>query len=748
MKLRPECRVVVFLLMLTAACNDKKMNAKLSFDNYKIAEGFRIELAASDPFIQAPVGLDFDNRGRMWVVEMRGFMPDLEGTGDDEPTGRISILEDTDDDGYADCYKVFLDGLVLPRSLSHVYDGLLYTAPPYLWYVEINDDKPGMTTLVDSTYGEGGSPEAQANGLMMNIDNWIYSANSQYRYQMKNGKWIREPTPFRGQFGISKDDVGRLYYNYNTIQIAGDYVLPGALVGNPYYKPAEGINKVLTRNQRVYPMHATTVNRGYVEGVLDKDSLLLNVTAACGPLIYRGGAFPAEYNLNAFACEPQANLIKRNILTFKDDSTIATQAWESREFLASTDEGFRPVNLFNGPDGAMYVVDMHRGIMEYRAFATQYYNAGIAAKQLDTLQSAGRILRIVPTSSKRTRMPDLSESNSDELIAMLKGKNGWLRDRVQQLLIARQDKSIIPVLQQMVQDKTNPIPAIHALHIIEGMNALSFDLLSKAARLGEPFLSAHALSLLQSFATGENAELMAALANGLLKLDNPVVNLYLATSLGKWTQLSPKTFLPILVRMSKLYPSRPIYQEGIVSSIAGFEKDFRDSLLSEKNSASKPGIIDNMLTLVIKNKQEGKMNPIYVEARAPVDSRTNGLTLFRNNCASCHGADGNGIELVAPPLNGSEYVSGPASRLAMIILHGLEGPIHINGQLYQFNNTMPTFSNNLSNEQIVDIIRFMHNAYVTTPVKSISAEQVEKLRSQKPGTLTEKQLVELGKAAE
>src|SRR5688572_21919055 len=126
MKLRPECLLIVSLLMLTAACKDKKINAKLSFDNYKIAEGFRIELAASDPFIQAPVGLDFDNRGRMWVVEMRGFMPDLEGTGDDAPTGRISILEDTDDDGYADCYKVFLDGLVLPRSLSHVYGGLLY----------------------------------------------------------------------------------------------------------------------------------------------------------------------------------------------------------------------------------------------------------------------------------------------------------------------------------------------------------------------------------------------------------------------------------------------------------------------------------------------------------------------------------------------------------------------------------------------------------------------------------------------
>jgi hypothetical protein len=289
-------------------------NPTISFDKYKIADGFEIQLAASEPLIEAPVAMDFDNQGRIWVVEMRGFMPNLAGTGDHEPNGRITILEDLDKDGRSDHAKVFLDSLVLPRALANVYGGLLYAVPPNLWFVEINNDQPGKRILVDSLYAEGGSQEAQPNGLMMGIDNWIYSANSHFRYQLKDGKWLKEPTSFRGQFGITKDNFGRLYYNYNEIQIAGDYVLPNIFIGNPYMKPKEAINQILTDNQHVYPLHPTTVNRGYAKGILDKDSLLINVTAACGPVLYRGDEFPDDYSLNAFVCEPEANIVKRNLL--------------------------------------------------------------------------------------------------------------------------------------------------------------------------------------------------------------------------------------------------------------------------------------------------------------------------------------------------------------------------------------------------------------------------------------------------
>ncbi|MGI8637383.1 MAG: DUF7133 domain-containing protein, partial [Segetibacter sp.] len=452
--------IILFITSFNYGSNKSRI---ISFEKYKIADGFEIQLAASEPLIEAPVAMDFDDKGRMWVVEMRGFMPNLAGTGDNAPVGRISILEDLDNDGVAEHAKVFLDSLVLPRAVSHVYGGVLYNAPPNLWFVEIKNDKPGKKTLVDSLYSVGGSPEQQPNGLMMNIDNWIYSASSQFRYQRRNGKWIKEPTSFRGQFGISKDNFGRLYYNYNENHIAGDYVLPNALIANPYYKPKEAINKLLTDNERVYPLHPTTVNRGYSKGILTKDSLLQNFTASCGTLIYRGDQFPEEYNQNAFACEPQANLVKRDILTFDDLTTKAAQAWGDREFLASTDEGFRPVNLFNGPDGAMYVVDMHRGIMEYRAFATPYYKKGIADKKLDTLLNAGRILRVKSKNKELGKIPDLSILSGNELVSKLKSANGFIRDRSQQTIINKQLTAVIPALKKLARDSKNAVPAIHAL---------------------------------------------------------------------------------------------------------------------------------------------------------------------------------------------------------------------------------------------------------------------------------------------
>jgi len=731
-------------LLITSCQTGTNKKSADTFDNYKIANGFEIQLAASEPLIEAPVAMDFDDQGRMWVVEMRGFMPNLAGTGDDNPNGRITILEDSDKDGRVDHAKVFLDSLVLPRALSHVYGGLLYAVPPNLWFVEINNDSPGKRTLVDSLYAEGGSQEAQPNGLLMGIDNWIYSASSHFRYQLKDGKWIKQPTSFRGQFGISQDNFGRLYYNYNEIQIAGDYVLPNTFISNPYMKPKEAINKMLTDDQHVYPLHPTTVNRGYAKGILNKDSLLVNVTAACGPIIYRGDQFPDSYIQNAFVCEPQGNLVKRDILNFEAIRTTAKQAWNDREFIASPDEGFRPVNLANGPDGAMYVVDMHRGIMEYSAFSTPYYNNGLATKKLDTLQHMGRILRIIDKSKKLDKIPELSKASPSELVSLLKSTNGWVRDHAQQLLIYKQQKSVIPELAALAQDGKNAVTAIHALHTLDGLNALSFEFLKKVAANGDnPMLTAHALILLEKYNTIENAEPMAALAINLVNKNDSIINLYMATSLGAWAKVSGDKFLPVLVRISRLYPDKAIYQEAVVSGLNGFEEKLQMLLNKPAQRKDSNELIDTLLNNTIKNRKEGKMNSIYLQERVPTDARTNGLIIFRNTCATCHGVDGDGIENIAPPLKGSQYVEGSPDRLAMIILNGLEGPVHINNVLYKFNGSMPNFGNNYTDSQIADVIKYLHNAFVSKRVQSISAEEIKDIRHKSARTLTENDLLKM-----
>jgi mono/diheme cytochrome c family protein len=734
----------LFLLVLSSCKTDFK-EPVISFENYQVADSFQIQLVASEPLIEAPVTMDFDNSGRMWVVEMRGFMPNVRGSGEDAPNGRITILEDRDQDGIADHSTVFLDGLVLPRAIAHVYGGLLYAAPPNLWFVEINNGKPGKKTLVDSLYAVGGNVEHQPNGLMMNIDNWIYNSNSNFRYQMKNGKWKKEVTSYRGQWGIAKDNWGRLYYNNNTTQLIGDYVLPNTLIRNPFLKPKAGINKIIVEEQRVFPLHPTIVNRGYDKGILDENGLLVNFTAACGPLLYRGGQFPASYNQNAFVCEPMGNLIKRNVLTFGELKTTGKQAWNDQEFIASTDVAFRPVKLLDGPDGAMYVVDMHRGVLQHRADITPYYDEQVTAKKLDTILGMGRILKVKYLYEKKKEVPDFNKASPSDLITLLKSSNGWVRDRAQQLLIYQQEKLFIPQLIDLLKNQTNPVAALHALHTLNGLDALSFDILEEAASSPDAMLGAHALVLLQNFADRTKHHRLAELANKLIARKDSVTNLYLALSLGRWATMSGEEFLPLLDQISHNYSADALFQEAVVSSSSGLEENLQ-AVRTKRGRKDASSLLHGMLSETIHNRESGIKNSIFVQVSPPQQGRKKGFELFRNLCATCHGFGGEGIENLAPPLKGSEYVTGPVNRLTLILLKGMEGPVHVGGKLYKLNASMPGFENNLSDQEIADIVSYLRNAFVVKPQfgpSEINAEKVKQLKSKYKDVLTEPALLKM-----
>jgi mono/diheme cytochrome c family protein/glucose/arabinose dehydrogenase len=738
---------VVFVTI--ASCKPKSFDEpEISLASYHIEEGFELQVVASEPFIEAPVAMDFDDKGRMWVVEMKGYMQNLEGTGDDMPNGTITILEDLDQDGITDHSKIFLDSLILPRAIAHVYGGLLYAEPPNLWFVDIKNDKPENKVLVDSLYSDGGNVEHQPNGLMTHIDNWIYNAKCNFRYQRKNGKWLKEPASFRGQWGISMDNFGRLYYNNNSTQLIGDYVLPNTVINNPYYKPNAAISKKLTPNQRVFPLHPTSVNRGYEKGVLDKDSLLIRVTSACGPLIYRGHQFPDMYQENAFVCVPEANLIKRNILTITADKITAMQAVPNREFIASTDEGFRPVNLFNGPDGAMYVVDMHRGIIQDKAFLTPYLQKHYAKKKLDTIIGMGRILRVVNKNHKSTKEPIVLEGlNISELVDLLSHPNGWIRDRAQQLLIYKKGNAAIPILKKLLVNANNSISQIHALHTLNGLDALDFETLknSLSSDSGSDFIS-HTIVLTEQFAAQEHIVSMIKLIKSLILKDNPEIDLYISTSLGGWLQFSPEDFFPILLELSVKYRNSKVYQEGTINSLRGLEESFLQFLNQGEKEASEI-ILYNILNTTISNKANQIKNAIYTVKKVGTDSRTAGYNIFRNFCATCHGIDGSGIEDLAPPLKNSEYVTGAPERLALIILHGLAGPIHVNGEFYELNTIMPGLANNsdFSDSDIQGIIDYLHNAFPGNSER-IELGKIKFLRNQKPksgGVFSEKELLQL-----
>ncbi|MDL5512552.1 c-type cytochrome [Arenibacter sp. M-2] len=733
-----------FLSLIVIACKPSFQEPRISFEDYRLEEGFELELVASEPLLTAPVAIDFDSKGRIWVAEMTGFMLNLEGDGEDLPSGSIKILEDLDEDGIMDHAKTFLDSLVMPRALALVYGGLLYAESPNLWFVEIENDKPVNRVLVDSLYATVGNPEHQPNGLMMNMDNWIYNAKSNFRYQRKNGVWKKEPTTQRGQWGISHDNFGRLYYNNNSTQLLGDHILPNRLIRNKYFIPQKGVDEALTKDQRVYPLHAASVNRGYEEGVLNQDSLLVNVTAACGPLVYRGGMFPEDYDQNVFVCVPEVNLIKRNVLSFHGDRVEAKQAWQGKEFLASTDEGFRPVNLATGPDGNMYVVDMHRGVIQHYAFLSPYLKKLSAQKKLDTILDYGRILRIRSKDKSARSIPDLETFSGAQLVASLKDPNGWVRDRAQQYLIQKNNQENLPALKEMALDNESPLAQLHALYVLKGLNALSFDFLFNIVQNGSPEASSHAIVLMEDFASKNNVSKAKELFKGVMYRDEPMLDLYLSTTLGIWAKYDEAVFFPLMYDLANKYSDNKIYQEAIVSGSEdvlstlgtqlGQQEDLKDSDLARLTYES------------VERKGNDKPNYIYSTKIARADSRTNGAILFRQICASCHSSSGEGIRGLAPPLVGSEYISTHLEQLGLIILHGLKGPLNIKGEVYDENHQMPglKYNKNLSDKDISDIISYVTNAFSVHP-KGLKPEKIKELRNVTPKDgmeYTEKELFE------
>ena len=730
------------ILHCIVSCSSSYNETSVSLDDYEIETGFELEVLAAEPLLRAPVAMSFDDTGRIWVVEMPGYMSNMEGFGEEEPNGSIKILQDLDKDGVIDHAKIFLDSLVLPRAISHVYGGLLYAEPPYLYFTEIKNDRPINRVVVDSLYAAEGNPEHQPNGLVMNIDNWIYSAKSNFRYRRLNGVWLKEPTTFRGQWGISQDNFGRLYYNNNATQLIADYVLPNRMVRNDYVHPMSAVNQILTENQRVYPLQATLVNRGYINGVLNSDSLLVNVTASCSPLVYRGGAFPLEYNQNAFVCIPEANLIKRNLLTFHGDSISAKQAWEGKEFLASLDQAFRPVSLADGPDGSMYIVDMHKGVIQHRAYASPYYKKKARASQIDTVLNYGRILKVSTSQSKVSSFKN--QLDKAQLLNSLNDNNGWIRDRAQQKLIMTKDVDVMPSLVSLLLDEEKPLAQLHALYVLEGKGELSFEILDQAAHSQNSQLVAHILVQLEQFINVEHRLKVVTLFESLLRRNDTLINLYLGSTLGYWAQLSEDDFFPLLDQLLKNNPDNPIVNEAILSGLSDREEPFLAFLQKEEARFTllKKGLDD-----VISNKAADNKNQIFKTPTVAEDNRTKGAKLFRQICAACHGINGKGINGLAPPLEHSEYVSEPVERLALIILHGVTGPIHVNGELYKLNQSMPGLLANdaLSDKDIAGIISYVTNGFSDNP-QWISPDKIKELRNVKSksgGEFTEPELLEL-----
>ena len=411
--------------------------------------GYRVELVASEPLVQDPIVMDWDREGRIWVVEMPGFVPNLSAPEPFmEPIGKIVVLEDTNRDGVMDKRTVFADGLVLPRALKVLDHGVLVGEPPYAWLMkDTNGDlKADTKEKITELYGRREARvEQNTNDFYWAMDNWMHTANADTYLRFKGGKFEVRQTLTRGEWGVTQDDAGRIYRNTNESSVHVDYVPTPYFLRNPALVRTRGSYEALRDEANevnvVWPVRANPgTNRAYQFGIDRPDGSLNRFTSVCGPQIYRGDRLPAELYGNIFVAEPAANLVSRIVIEDDGRGLRARKAYEKGEFLASTDERFRPVWLSNAPDGTFYIVDMYRGVIQQRADITEYLRDHIVSRKLEQPNGLGRIYRVMHETTKRDTTSAAAQLTGAQLVERLSHPNGWWRDLAQRTLVERGDK--------------------------------------------------------------------------------------------------------------------------------------------------------------------------------------------------------------------------------------------------------------------------------------------------------------------
>ena len=452
---------------------------------------FSLELVASEPQISEPVALTWDGNGKMYVVEMRGYMQSIDGAGAKDPVGRVSLFEDTNGDGHFDKHSVFLDGLVEPRAVLYIGNGLLVGEPSDLWYCR-DTDGDGKSDTKDKVYDQfslrESNVEHKANGLILGIDNWVYVSQHGRRYQFQGGEFRHEKVPRVGQWGLARNDEGRFLFSSNSVPAMGLFIPPEYLVSGKNKGPEKLITGAVLKSgnyNEVWPSMKTTDLQSGVGASRTSDGTLRSFTAACGQSFFRADGLGEDVNGDYFICEPVGRLVRRSKVKYLDSGHLELlNPYEDSigEFITSNDGNFRPVNTYTGPDGCLYVVDMYRGVIQEKSFMTPYLKQEILKSKYDKNIGRGRIYRIKRDDFPPGKKPDLLDAAPEDLVTYLKHSNGWWRDMAQSIIVNRRLFKLVPLLNKIVMNDSDPLARLHALWTLRGLSKLEKKVASAALK--------------------------------------------------------------------------------------------------------------------------------------------------------------------------------------------------------------------------------------------------------------------------
>ncbi|HEY3787815.1 MAG TPA: PVC-type heme-binding CxxCH protein [Urbifossiella sp.] len=577
---------------------------------FKLAKGFDIQLVASDPDVVDPVAMCFDDKGRLFVCEMRGYPNGGIGTGQ-ESRGKIKCLTDADGDGRFETSHVFAEGLRFPMGITPYKNGLLVAVAPDILYLEDTDGdgKSDKTTVLYTGFNLA-NIQQMVNGLQWGLDNWIYGCagndggivssgqrpeantvslrNRGLRFQPWRPASL-EPISSGGQYGFTSDDYEHWFTATNSEHLK-QIVLPDHyLRRNPYLPvPTVTINipehGAAAKVFRISPFEAWRVERttrraGSPDAKRFPPTELVPggfITSACSPLIYTADLFPEAYRGNNFVCDPANNLIHREVLVGKGAVFSAKRVDPDSEFLASTDNWFRPVQLAIGPDGAMYVLDFYREVIETPLSLPE----DIKKKLNLESRGRGRIWRIAPDGFKPAKLPDRSRYTAAQLADELLSANSTRRITAQRLLVERQPKDAAGAIRERLPKsagrpgRANLLWTLHGLGQLQAADVLPIyddpvsGIREQALRLSEEF-----------FARSQELRSRAA---KLIDDPEPRVRFQLAFSAGELPAAEAGKLLAAILEKDA---GDPWIQTAALSSASQCSSALIEALLTKKGNA-------------------------------------------------------------------------------------------------------------------------------------------------------------------
>jgi mono/diheme cytochrome c family protein/glucose/arabinose dehydrogenase len=656
--------------------------------------GYRMAPVLSEPLIEDPAQIAFDGDGRMFVVELRGYFQTPEGIDLIPPIGRISMHEDRDNDGVFERHSVFVDKLVFPRFVLPFGANTILTMETNadeVWkYTDTNGDGVAdRRELFVTGFGRAGNMESQQASLFWAMDNWLYSTVNAFRLRWTPNGIVKEPTgPNSSQWGVTQDNDGKVWFQGGASGVPGYFQFPvhyGNFAPPDQFEP--DLNIVWGAPIRIGDIQAG------LPGTRMPDGSLVYATAAAGNEIYRGDRLPKDLAGDYLHGEVVARIVRRLRPVKTEGLTQLRNVYPGSEFIRSLDPLFRPADVTTGPDGTIYIADMYRGMIEGAEWAKQgtYLREKISQYQLDKVVGHGRVWRLTYDGIARDRTrPRMLEETPAQLVAHLAHPNGWWRDTAQQLLVLKQDRSVVPALESLVRTSANLLARFHALWTLEGLGALDAALTRELLRDAEPRMRIQALRASETLYKSGDRSFDA-----------------------DYRSLSKDSDVDVVIQaMLTMYGLKVADVSSLVKTVAENSKARGVQFVAERIATSSAAA----------GRGGGRGGALTEEQQGSLER---GGVIYTELCYACHGADGRGAPTpgasagatLAPSLAGSPRVNGHRDYVIKSVLHGLSGPLE--GRSYP--QVMVAMGTN-SDQWIADITSYVRNSFGNIGALATSAD--------------------------